>query len=414
MEPLNVLVMNAGSSSQKSCLFRIEGTALPDNPPEPIWSGKIEWNAPSGASLTTTVSNETTHETLAENTSRQDGVSQLLTTLWNGDGAVLGGPQEIAVVGHRVVHGGPDIWQPTRVTTAVKQAIQLAPLAPEHNPAAREGMETIDRLLGPEAVQVAVFDTGFHRTIPKSATTYPGPYSWVKDGIRRYGFHGINHAWCAERASRLLTDHGAATRRLICCHLGNGCSLAAIHGGTCIDTTMGFTPMDGLMMGSRSGSVDPGILLYLLEQPGGPSPADLGRILNEQSGLKGLSGVSGDLRAVVSAINTSNERARLAWDVYIHRLRWYSPPVWARTAPRFGPMPAHRLVFWVFRWMKRRTKEHRKPFPTPSGTFPTRIRASAFSLSPPTKIGRLHETATTSSVRFERTDPAERKETKHR
>jgi acetate kinase len=318
---VNILVMNAGSSSQKSVLYRVERPELPDDPPVPLWEGKIEWSAPGGPRLTVKGNGGTIQETLPDGAAPKDGVGRLLETLWQGDTAVLTGPDGITIVGHRVVHGGSEFREPTQITDDVKEAIRrLSPLAPEHNPAALEGIEAVEQLLGPNVPQTAVFDTAFHQTIPDSAAVYPGPYSWWEQGIRRYGFHGINHAWCAERATRLLPDHDPATLRLITCHLGNGCSLAAIRGGKCIDTTMGFTPMEGLMMGSRSGSIDPGILLYLLQQPDAPTPAELSRILNEESGLKGLSGVSEDLRAITTAIDSGDDRARLALDVYLHRL----------------------------------------------------------------------------------------------
>ncbi|MBC8102152.1 MAG: acetate kinase, partial [Cytophagales bacterium] len=314
----NILVMNAGSSSQKCCLYRIEGDALLGDPPAPLWKGKIEWSAPDGARLTVL----DRQETLPGGEPRGSGVSRLLETLWHGKAAVIGGPGEIAGVGHRVVHGGSEFQEPTRITPAVKEAIaRLSPLAPAHNPAALEGIEAAEQLLGRYSPQVAVFDTAFHRTLPDAAAVYPGPHSWLKQGIRRYGFHGINHAWCTERAVTMLPDRDPSDLRLICCHLGNGCSLAAVRGGRCMDTTMGFTPLEGLMMGSRSGSIDPGVLLYLLEAPDGPTAAELGHILNTESGLKGLSGVSEDLRAVVAARDAGDARARLAWEVYIHRLR---------------------------------------------------------------------------------------------
>lgn len=331
LAPLNVLVMNAGSSSQKCCLYRIEKpTALPDDPPDPLWQGKIEWGAPGADGAAMTVQTSTVPKNAASKvqdrlpirTARPEGVFRLLKTMWQGECAVIGGPEEITVVGHRVVHGGRDFHEPTRISTAIKEAIeQLAPLAPQHNPAALEGIRIIEERLGPHVPQIAVFDTAFHRTIPDATAIYPGPHAWAAQGIRRYGFHGINHAWCAARAARMLPEHDTTTLRLICCHLGNGASLAAVRGGQCVDTTMGFTPLEGLMMGSRSGSVDPGIILHLLAQPGAPSVAELGRILNEESGLKGLSGVSEDMRAVVTAIETGNARARLALDVYTHRLR---------------------------------------------------------------------------------------------
>ncbi len=308
--------MNAGSSSQKCCLYRIDGPSLPDTPPAPLWQGKIEWSAPGGAAMTVNRQKSAMPEGIAQS----DGVIRLLRTLWEGETAVIEGPADIAIAGHRVVHGGADFREPVRVTCEVKDAIQkLSPLAPEHNPAALEGMDAVEQLLGPEALQVAVFDTAFHQTIPDAAAVYPGPYAWFEQGIRRYGFHGINHAWCAERAAHLLTEHNPETLRVITCHLGNGCSLAAIRGGKCIDTTMGFTPMEGLMMGSRSGTIDPGILLHLLGK--GMSTDEMGRILNNESGLKGLSGVSEDLRAVTAAIESGSKQAQLALDVYTHRLR---------------------------------------------------------------------------------------------
>jgi acetate kinase len=165
--------------------------------------------------------------------------------------------------------------------------------------------------------QIAVFDTGFHRTMPLAAKTYPGPYEWFEQGIRRYGFHGINHQYCAERAQQLLGDK---PKRLVTCHLGNGCSLAAIREGKSVDTTMGFTPLEGLMMGTRSGSVDPGILTYLMRQRHFYDEA-LDDVLNKKSGLLGISGISSDMREVLDARKRGNERASLAFDMYVHRLR---------------------------------------------------------------------------------------------
>lgn len=322
---MNLLVMNAGSSSQKCALYHTGEAGLPDTPPEPMWEGKIEWSAPGGALMTVQSngsSEQAKHEVLPDDISHQEGLRRLLGTLWSGTQAVLSGPQEVTMVGHRVVHGGSDFQKPTRVSLEVKAVIErLTPLAPAHNPAALDGMKVIEQLLGANLHQVAVFDTAFHCTIPDAAAVYPGPYSWVEQGIRRYGFHGINHAWCVQRAARMLVNHDPTALRLICCHLGNGCSLSAVRGGICLDTTMGFTPMEGLMMGSRSGSIDPGILLYLLGQSDSVSVAELGRILNEESGLKGLSGVSEDMRGIMLAIKEGDKRAQLALDVYIHRLR---------------------------------------------------------------------------------------------
>ena len=250
---------------------------------------------------------------------RKQTITKLLQTIWEGETAVVGSPAEIHSVGHRVVHGGPDFEEPTLITPETKSAIaKAAPFAPLQNRAELEGMEIAGGLF-PAASQVAVFDTGFHKTMPLAAAVYPGPYEWLSAGIRRYGFHGINHQYCSERAAELLRRE-PATLRLVSCHLGGGCSLAAIRGGKSVDTTMGFTPLEGLMMGTRSGSVDPGILIYLMRQPNA-SIDRLDDVLNRKSGLFGISGISDDMRQVLAAVRAGNAQAILAFDIYIHRLR---------------------------------------------------------------------------------------------
>src|SRR5207248_2895547 len=160
---------------------------------------------------------------------------------------------------------------------------------------------------------------GFHSGLPEAAAVYPGPYEWLRQGIRRYGFHGINHQYCAERAAQLLAKDPASLK-LITCHLGNGCSLAAIQGGRSVDTTMGFTPLDGLMMGTRSGAVDPGILTFLMRHDG-LSAQQLDDLLNTKSGLLGISGVSSDMRQIVVEMKAGHQRAKLAFDIFVHRLQ---------------------------------------------------------------------------------------------
>ncbi|HET8845189.1 MAG TPA: acetate/propionate family kinase, partial [Ktedonobacteraceae bacterium] len=220
-----------------------------------------------------------------------------------------------------VVHGGPDYRNSARVTSAMKAAIeQYATFAPAHNPANLEGIQVAEEML-PSAAQVAVFDTGFHRQIPLPAAVYAGPYAWFEQGIKRYGFHGINHQYCMVRAAHIL-DREPGDLRLITCHLGNGCSLAAISQGHSIETTMGFTPLEGLMMGSRSGSLDPGILLHLLQNQT-CTPKQLDEILNKQSGLKGIYGASGDMRNLLQARAAGDKRAGLAYEMFIHRLRMF-------------------------------------------------------------------------------------------
>jgi acetate kinase len=232
---------------------------------------------------------------------------------------VINSPKEIDLVGHRVVHGGQDYRKPTLITPQVKETIaSLTAFAPLHNSASLEGITAVEQLL--PVPQVAVFDTAFHSQMPLTAAIYPGPYEWFEQGIRRYGFHGINHQYCARRTAQLL-GKDLESLRLITCHLGNGCSLAAISNGHSIDTTMGLTPLEGLMMGTRSGSVDPSILIYLLRHDKGMNADRLEDLLNRASGLKGVSGISGDMRQLESEIAKGNSRAQLALDIYIHRLR---------------------------------------------------------------------------------------------
>ncbi|MFH7030207.1 MAG: acetate kinase [Heteroscytonema crispum UTEX LB 1556] len=319
---MKILVLNAGSSSQKSCLYEITDGGLPKEPPQPLWEGKVHWSNDRGVAKieVKTATGAELHEEIYAN-SRPAHVAYMLHTLIRGYTKVVGQLSDIDVVGHRVVHGGQDYRESAVITEEVKQAIaRLSSLAPAHNPAALEGIEAIEQEQGLRDVkQIAIFDTGFHASLPDAAAIYPGPYEWVEQGIRRYGFHGISHQYCSQRAAHLL-DRDLKSLRIISCHLGNGCSLAAIKNGRSIDTTMGFTPLDGLMMGSRSGSVDPGILIHLLRQSE-YSAERLDYVLNKASGLRGISGVSSDLREVMQAIAQGNYRAQLAWDMYVHRLR---------------------------------------------------------------------------------------------
>jgi len=305
---MKILVLNSGSSSQKACIYEIEDS-VPSRPPACQWEGKIEWHGQT-AVVSVRSGNGTVQKRQVNVTSRDHVLRELLSTSYHSD---------IDVVGHRIVHGGPHFEVPVVITPEVRKAIAgVSSFAPLHIEAELEGVRMVEKLLG-SIPQVAVFDTGFHRQIPLPASIYPGPYEWLENGIRRYGFHGINHQYCAYRATQLL-GKGAEQLRRVICHLGNGCSIAAVHGGRSVDTTMGFTPLDGLMMGTRSGAVDPGILIYLMRQ--GQLSADrIDRLLNYESGLLGVSGVSGDMRDVLAAIGRGHERAKLAFDIYVHRLR---------------------------------------------------------------------------------------------
>jgi len=316
---MKILVLNAGSSSQKSCLYELN-EVLPDRPPQPLWEAQIDWNHREGAAeLKVETASGTEHEEEFASDSREAVISRMLETLWQGKTQVINSLKEIDIVGHRVVHGGQDYQQSTLISPDVKEAIaRLSVFAPVHNPVNLAGIEALEKIL-PNRPQVAVFDTAFHAQLPPAAFVYPGPYEWLEDGIRRYGFHGISHQYCARRAAQIL-NRDLTDLRLISCHLGNGCSLAAVRGGWSVDTTMGFTPLDGLMMGSRSGAIDPGIIIHLLRRSD-LTAEKLDNILNRNSGLKGISGVSSDMRQIGEAITQGNERSQLALDIYIHRLR---------------------------------------------------------------------------------------------
>jgi acetate kinase len=314
---MKILVLNSGSSSQKSCLYEI-GDSLPEHPPNPVWEAKIEWNG-SAADIQVTTSKGSTFNDRVKVVSRRQALEHLFRSLWEGDARTVEKPSEIRVVGHRIVLGGPALEDPVIVNDKVKRAIaSVSAFAPLHNRAELEGITIMEHLR--EGVpQVAVFDTAFHHQLPLAAAVYPGPYEWFERGIRRYGFHGINHQYCAQRAAQLLGKQ-LDSLRLVSCHLGNGCSLAAIVRGRSVDTTMGFTPLEGLMMGTRSGSVDPGILTYLMREKGTDGQR-LDELLNNESGLLGISGVSGDMREILKAKESGNQRAKLAFDIFIHRLR---------------------------------------------------------------------------------------------
>lgn len=285
---MRILVINGGSSSFKCRLDDITADTLPVAPPGPVWMKRVDWD-------------------------QRSSVSEVL-------GPVLASiPRPIDVVGHRIVHGGPVYRESTRLTPEVHSAIaKEIEFAPAHNRFELEAVDAVEHVLGSQVPQIAVFDTGFHATLAPAAYVYPGPYEWLERGIRRYGFHGINHQYVSRRAAEMLAAD-PETLRLIVCHLGNGASLAAVRGGKSVDTTMGFTPLDGLMMGTRSGAVDPGILLYLLRHSG-TTADELDKILNQRSGLLGISGISGDMREIECAISAGNQRAQLAFDVYVHRL----------------------------------------------------------------------------------------------
>jgi acetate kinase len=246
----------------------------------------------------------------------------VLDALVAGAGGPLKDLSEVDAVGHRVVHGGSHFSGPALLTPeAVQKIEECAPLAPLHNPPALLGIREALRVL-PDVPQVAVFDTAFHAGIPPRAHVYALPYDYYeRHGVRRYGFHGISLQSVTRSADAMLGGRLAEMKAVVA-HLGNGASITAVAGGRSVDTSMGLTPLEGLVMGTRPGDVDPGVLLHLARELG-LSVADLDRVLNKESGLLGVSGVSNDMRDVLRAAEAGDERARLALDIYCYRLRKY-------------------------------------------------------------------------------------------
>jgi acetate kinase len=292
---MNVVVLNAGSSSLKLSLFR---RSSPSELPrlDADWQAEedVDWSSESAAEI-------------------ESAVTRSLSAIW--EGGLVGTKDDIGLVGHRVVHGGNVFLDPVIIDDEVTKRLEtLAEFAPLHNPINVRLIQIARRVL-PEARHAAVFDTAFHKTLPPEAFRYPVPNEWFeKFHIRKYGFHGINHKYCSHRAAELLQ-----VNRIITCHLGGGCSLAAVMDGVSVETTMGFTPLDGLMMRSRSGSIDPGILFFLIQQKQA-APPDLEDALNKESGLKGIFGKSGDMKVIVDAMQNGNAQAQLAFDMFIHRV----------------------------------------------------------------------------------------------
>jgi acetate kinase len=309
---VKVLVLNTGSSSLKFSLYESHGERV-------LGEGLADWSASPPQLTVRRAGGPEARSELAVRR-HEDAVDRVVDSLLHGNPPLLGAVGDLGAVGHRVVHGGDRYTAAVRVTPEVKAAIaELAELAPLQNPANLEGINAAEAAL-PGVPQVAVFDTAFHATIPPAARTYPLPNSWSTDwGLRRYGFHGLSHAYCAGRAAEMLR-RPATGLRLVICHLGNGCSASAVLDGACVDTSMGFTPLEGLMMGTRSGSVDPGLLLHVLRRKG-VTADELDRVLNRESGLLGVSGVAPDMRQVLAAAEAGNARARLALDIYAHRVR---------------------------------------------------------------------------------------------
>src|SRR6266850_3568441 len=308
---MSILLLNAGSSSLKCSLMEpADGRVIADGLAD--WAGSVthyQYALPDGKKQISDVSWK----------GHAEAMRRFLHDLEHVEPVALPERSKLGAVGHRVVHGGP-FTSSVRITPEVRSRIAaLADLAPLHNPPSLITLAAAEAEL-PDVPHVAVFDTAFHATLPPEAWNYPVPERWTREwGIRRFGFHGLSHAYCSRRAAEML-GRPIKELRLVICHLGHGCSASAVSGGRCIDTTMGFTPLEGLMMGTRSGSIDPSIVLHVMQHHG-LSADEIESALNHESGLLGVSGVSGDMRQILYATRTGNERAQLALAIYARRVR---------------------------------------------------------------------------------------------
>jgi acetate kinase len=318
---VKVLVLNCGSSSVKFQLLETEGhdAAAGDRV---LARGLIE-SIGGPAILRLSVPGRETHRETAEILDHKVAVERALDLLAGHETPVIRDRREVEAVGHRVVHGGERFRSSVRIDDAVLRGIEECfELAPLHNPPNVKGYRAARELL-PDVPQVAVFDTSFHQTMPKAAFLYALPYVlYERHGIRRYGFHGTSHRFVSRRLAALLGRAEDESLRMITCHLGNGCSVAAVRGRQSIDTSMGFTPLEGLVMGTRSGDLDPAILLHVMAKEE-LAPAEVSALLNKHSGLLGLSGHSNDMRTLLEAEEAGQARAGLAVDVFCYRLRKY-------------------------------------------------------------------------------------------
>ncbi len=312
---MKILVINCGSSSLKYQILEMTTETL-------LCKGLVEKIGITGSTIT--------HEKIGENKlvleyamkDHKDAIEQVLQVIRDKEYGVVKSMDEIGAVGHRIGHGGERYNRSVIVTDDVIKAItDCIPLAPLHNPANLLGISACQCLM-PGTPNVAVFDTAFHQTMPPESYIYAIPYEYYKKyGIRRYGFHGTSHKYVAEKASQMLSIN-LDDLKIITCHLGNGASVSAIKRGKCIDTSMGFTPLEGLVMGTRSGDIDPAIVTYIREKETLPQ-GRVNEILNKESGMLGISGISSDFRDIEEAVAEGNERAALALKVFAHKVKFY-------------------------------------------------------------------------------------------
>ena len=316
------LVFNGGSSSWKCGAYDVPADARAIDAAPPLAEVRVSWDSSNDHAEIETVATDGSRGTRRAKVAREAPVPFVLDAL-AGAGIEI---ERCAAIGHRIVHGAHRFTRTTWLDDSVVSGLrELAPFAPSHNPVELAAVAAV-RERYPNVPQYAVFDTQFHRTLAPSAYTYPGPYEWLAQNVRRYGFHGSSVAYASERAAAML-ERNLEETQLVVAHLGSGCSVSAVRNGESVDTSMGFTPLEGAMMSTRSGSIDPAIPIYLMREAAKAGPAsledfanELDDTLNKASGLLGISGVSGDLREVLAARDAGNARAALAVDLFVHRL----------------------------------------------------------------------------------------------
>ena len=312
---MKILVLNCGSSSIKYKLYDMNDHSV-------LAAGGVERIGLGEAFLKVTLPNGEKRVIMHDMPDHKEGVNFVFQTLLDKEIGAIKDLLEIDAVGHRVVQGGDKFCESTLVTPEVEQGIEeLCDLAPVHNAGHLRGIRAVDALM-PTTPQVVVFDNAFHSTMPEHAFLYAVPYElYEKYHVRRYGFHGTSHRYVSQRVCDFL-GCDIKTQRIITCHIGNGASMAAIKYGKCIDTSMGLTPLEGLMMGSRSGDIDPSAVTYLMDKLG-KKPQEMADFLNKESGVLGITGISSDMREIESAAEAGNRRARLALDMYNYRIKKY-------------------------------------------------------------------------------------------
>lgn len=310
---MKIFVVNAGSSSLKYQLIDMENEQV-------LCKGLCERIGVEGSCISHKAADGGVYETETPMPTHAEAFEAVVFAMTKSDAKVIDSFDEVGAIGHRIVQGGSKYKGSCVITDEVLKDIEAySELAPLHNPANVLGVKACIKTFGAEKPQVAVFDTSFHQTMPAKAYVFPIPYKYYTDyGVRKYGAHGTSHWFVSNRCAEIM-GKDKKDIKIITCHLGNGCSISAVNCGECVDTSMGFTPLDGFMMGTRTGTLDPSAVTYIAEKEN-LSPADINRIFNKESGILGVSGVSNDNRDVVAAAKEGNERAQLALDMQRYQI----------------------------------------------------------------------------------------------